>query len=220
MTTTTTTTTSTPAAVKPKRPAILIAAAVLMLLAAVLSLATPFLPRGGFGGGAGPGGAPRLSGQAPGDPGQDPASGQAPTGGGGQPPANASGFGAGGPGGLGFGSGQTGGTFSVMSLMQPLRIGEALLGALFALLAALGLWRLRTWGRNLALVVAAACLLGVVAGFASSLVGRNAPWLMILGGSTWQAILGFGLALAASILALLPAARRACIVKPRERRVM
>ncbi len=215
MTTTTSTTT------KPKRPTVLVAAAVLMLLAAVLSLATPFLPRGGFGGGMGPGGARQPNAQAAGDPGQPSDSGQAPAGGRGQPPANAPSFGAGGPGGVpGFGGGQTGGTFSVMSLMAPLRIGVALVGALLALLGALGLWRLRIWGRNLALVVAAACLLALVVGFASPLVGRSAPWLMMLAGSTWQASVGFGLALAASILALLPVARRAYIVKPKERRVM
>ncbi len=214
-------TTTTSTATKPKRPTVLIAAAALMLLSAVLSLATPFLPRG-FGGGVGPGGARPPNAQGAGDPGgQPPDSGQAPAGGRGQAPGNAPGFGAGGPGEVpGFGGGQTGGTFSVMSLMAPLRIGGALVGALLALLGALGLWRLRIWGRNLALVVAVACLLAVVVSFASSLVGRNALWLMMLGGSTWQAVVGFGLALAASILALLPVARRAYIVKPRERRVM
>jgi hypothetical protein len=225
MTTTTTATTNTATTTsttntKPRRPKVLIAAAVLMLLAAVLSLAAPFLPRGGFGGGMGPGGAPPANGQAAGDQGQPPANGQAPAGGRGQPPANGQGFGPGGPGGmLGFGGAQSSGTFSVMNLMQPLRIGEALVGALLALLAALGLWRLRIWGRNLALVVAAACLLSVIATLLSPLLGRT-PWLMMLTGSTWQAIVGFGLALAASILALLPTARHAYVVKPKERRVI
>jgi hypothetical protein len=219
--TTNTTTTTSATNTKPRRPTILIAAVVLMLLVAVLSLAAPFLPRGGFGGGMAPGGAPPANGQAAGDPGQLPANGQAS--GRGQLPANGQGFGPGGPGApggvLGFGGTQSGGTFSVMSLMQPLRIGEALVGALLALLAALGLWRLRIWGRNLALVVAAACLLSVIAGLIMPLLGRT-PWLMVLTGSTWQAIAGFGLALAASILALLPAARRAYVVKPKVRRVI
>ena len=217
MTTTTVipTTLATPAA--RKRPMVLVIAAVLMVLAAVLSLASPFLPRG-FGGPGGPGGAPPANGQAPGGAGQVPANGQAP-GGGGQRPANGQGFGSGGSGGIpGLGGIQTGGSFSVMNLMQPLRIGAAILGALFALLAALGLWRLRIWGRTLALIVAVAGLLSVAVAFISPALGRS-PWLMVLGGSTWQAIAGFGLALAASILALLPVARRAYIVKPRERRV-
>jgi len=209
---------------KSKRPKVLIAAAALMLLAAVLSLASPVLPRGAVppGGGMQPGGAPPANGQATGDLAQPQANGQAS--GRGQPPANGPGFGPGGtgaPGGvLGFGGGQAGGTASAINPVLLLRIGEALVAALLGLLAALGLWRLRIWGRNLALVVAAACLVAVVASLALPLVGRNAPWLMMLAGSTWQAIAGFGLALAASILALLPAARRAYIVKPKERRVI
>jgi len=219
-------TTITPTTTKPRRPRVLIAAAALMLLAAVLSLAAPFLPRGAVppGGAMPPGGAPSANAQTAGDPAQPPANGQAPAGGRGQQPANGQGFGPGGPGApggvLGFGGGQAGGTASAVNPVLLLRIGQALAGGLLALLAALGLWRLRIWGRNLALLAAAVCLIATVAGFVAPLVGRNAPWLMILGGSTWQAIAGFGLALAATILALLPAARRAYIVKPKERRVI
>ncbi len=201
-----------------KRSKVLIVAAALMLLAAGLSLASPFLPRmGGFGGGMGPGGAPPPNGQAAGGAGQPPADGQAS--GRGQPPANGQGFGAGGPGGIsGFGGMQTNGTFSVLNLMMPLRIAAAVMGGLLALLAALGLWRLKKWGRNLALVMAVAGLISVAAAFISPALGRS-PWLMLFTGSTWQAIAGFALALVASILALLPVARQAYIVKPKERRV-
>ncbi len=231
----TTTTTTTPATLATpatrKRPTVLVVAAALMVLAAVLSLASPFIPRG-FGGAGGPGGALPANGQAPsgagqfsdngqapGGTGQFPGNGQAP-GGGGQPPANGQqGFGPGGAGGFpGVGGIQTGGSFSVMNLMQPLRIGGVIVGALFALLAALGLWRLRIWGRTLALIVAVAALLSVAVAFISPALGPS-PWLMVLGGSTWQSIAGFALAVTASILALLPVARRAYIVRPRERRV-
>ncbi len=61
-------------------------------------------------------------------------------------------------------------------------------------------------------------MISVAATFIAPALGRS-PWLMLLAGITWQSIAGLGLALAASMLALLPVARRAYVVKPRERRV-
>jgi hypothetical protein len=107
-----------------------------------------------------------------------------------------------------------------MNLMLPLRVGEALLGALCAVLAALGLWRLRIWGRNLALLVAAASVFSAAITFLRPVLGRGVPWLTTFSSSTWPAIVGVGLTLGAAVLALLPAARRAYIVKPKERRVI
>jgi hypothetical protein len=205
---------------KSKRPRVLLLAAVLMLLAAALSFASPFLPRGGgFGGAMPPGGGPPANGQAP--AGEQPAAGQNFT-----PRQDGAPSGALGPNGLpGLNSARAGGAFGVMSFMLPVRIGEAVVGGLLALLAALGLWRLRKWGRNLALLVAGASLLSAAATFLSPLLGAigsmgRTPWLMLLTSSTWQAIAGLALALLAAILALLPAARRAYVVKPKERRVM
>jgi hypothetical protein len=106
-----------------------------------------------------------------------------------------------------------------MNFMLPLRIGEALAGALFALLAALGLWQLRNWGRNLALVVAVASVLSAAITLLTPVLGR-VPWLMPFTSSTWPAIAGLSLAVAAAVLALVPSARRAYIAKPKERRVI
>jgi hypothetical protein len=219
MTTTSTSTTTTPsssASVKSKRPKVLILAAVLMLLAAALSFATPFVPRGsGLGGSGGPGGAPPANGQAP--AGGQPAAGQNFTPGqDGAPGQN---------GGPGLNSGRTGGALGVMSFMQPVRIGEAAVGGLLALFAALGLWRLKKWGRNLTVLVAGASVLSAAATFLSPLLGTlgsmgRTPWQMLFTSSTWQAIAGLSLGLVAAILALLPAARQAYVVKPKERRVM
>jgi hypothetical protein len=220
MTTTTTTSTSTtaPAAetkAKGSRPKVLLLAAVILVLIAALSFASPFLPRGGFGGGQPPSGAPPANGQAPGGTGQPPAGQNFTPGQNGAPSGLPSGGQTGTRGGM---PGQSG-AFGLMSFMQPVRIGEAVVGGLLALFAALGLWRLKMWGRNLALVVAVGSLLTAAATLISPMLGRGTPWLMLFTNSTWLAIVGLVLALGASTLSLLPAARRAYVVKPKERRV-
>ena len=208
---------------KAKRPVVLLLAAVLMLLAAVLSGASPFLPRlGGVAFGVGPGGArfpngqrpadgqfvPRQGdGQFPQDGGQFPQDGQLPQGG---------------IRGQGNGQGRVrmNGSVGVFSILQPVRIGLGIAGAVFALLAALGLWGLKTWGRNLTLLVALAGLVSVALGFAGPWLATVSPYLMLLSGLSVYALVSLGLTVAASVLALVPAAQRAYAVKPKVRRVI
>jgi uncharacterized membrane protein len=109
-----------------------------------------------------------------------------------------------------------------MGYIQPLRIAGAVVGGLFALIAALGLWRLRKWGMVLAIILAVVCVVAAGLTFAAPLL-RSVPGLMLLTGSTWPAIGAAVGAITAAVLALLPVSRKAYVVpvaRPKERRVV
>ncbi len=195
---------TTPSPIKTKRPITLLGASLLLCLTALLSFAAPFLPRGG------PSGQP-PAGLSP-QNGQPPSQGQAGTNRG-QPPAQG---GYPGPGGA---QGMPGGAAAVMTYALPLRIAGGVVGGLWALTAALGLWRLKRWGMGLALVFAAIGLVAAGVALAGPLVGRT-PWLMLVSAPTWQAIASLASAVLVSVLVLLPGSQKAYGVQKKERRVM
>jgi hypothetical protein len=86
-------------------------------------------------------------------------------------------------------------------------------------LAALGLWRQKKWGMFVGLVVAVVGLLAAVLTFLTPLLGRS-PWLMLVTGSTWQAIAGVIITIGVAVLVLLPTSQKGYVSLPRERQVM
>jgi hypothetical protein len=228
-----------------KRPVTLTMAAACLLLAALLVFASPFVPRGrglvGFGAGNRPTGARQAgqNGQGGGfgqGQGQGNDQGGAFTQGNGQGNAQG-GFGQGnGQGGFRAGNGQGGGfaaggggaNAALFRFMTPLRIAEGVIGGLFTLLAALGIWQRKKWGMVLALIAAAAMLLTgafsvflpLLARAAGRALGSMLFLTTFISGAEWLSIVGMILALAVAVLVLLPASQKGYIVRPKERRVM
>ncbi len=225
-------------AVTPKpaaiRPLTLTIGAIVMALVALFTFATPFLRVGNFGG----------NGQRRANAGQRLAPGQLPgQGGNGQGGGAGRGNQAGGTGTGTFGNGQgtggfggtarTGGNFALFGLIQPLRIGEAIVAGLFALIAAVGLLQRRKWGMVLAVIAAVVVLLTTGVASLLPLLFRGAAgagfraaanpltiWLTLLTRPTWESIVLIVLTVAVVVLALLPMSRAAYVVKPKVRRVM
>ena len=120
--------------------------------------------------------------------------------------------------------------------MQPIRIGEGVIGGLFALIAAVGLVQRKRWGMMLALIAAAVAVLttGVIslvpllfrtaargaAGAGARVVNPFAIWLTFLTRPTWESAVLVVATVAVAVLVLLPVSRKAYIVKPKVRRVV
>jgi len=265
---TTASTAPTQAVKKDKRPATLAAAAVVLGLAAILTFASPYLPRGrgffGFGaagprngqraggqafgnggtGGAGGGGAGGASGGAGGGFGAGGGAG----GGGGTGGGAGGGFGAGGggggggfgAGGGGFGGGAggftAGGTgaaggsaarasFAAITRALPIvRTGEAIVGGIFTLIAAIGIWQRRRWGMVLAIIGSVVSLLLAAVTLLTPVLGRALRaftlYLTFVSLPSWQALVFGILAIVVVVLVLLPPSMKGYIVAPKERRVM
>lgn len=243
---TTTTSTTSPAATAAtavsKRPLTLTLGAVLLVLAALLTLSSPFLPRGrGFiGGGNRPVGTRQpgqgngqggVTGQGQAGQGADQGGfGQGNAQGGANQGAGQGGFGQG-TGQGGFGAGRTGGAGANAALFRfltPIRIAEGVIGGLFILLAAWGIWKRKKWGMVLALIASVVMLLTGAVTVGLPLLGRTAtrtigPLFAVttfITGAQWEAIVGIILAVAVAVLVLLPASQKGYIIKPKERRVM
>jgi hypothetical protein len=237
--TTTAATAPTAVAAVNKRPLTLTLGAVLLVLAALLSLSSPFLPRGrGFiGAGNRPAGT-RTPGQGTGQPGQagqgtdQGGFGQGNAQGGANPGAGQGGFGQGnGQGGFGTagraGAG-AGANATLFRFITPIRIAEGIIGGLFTLVAAWGIWKRKKWGMVLALIVSVVMLLTGAVSVFLPLLGRTvtravgplfAVTTFITGGQ-WEAIVGIILAIGVAVLVLLPASQKGYIVAPKVRRVM
>jgi hypothetical protein len=243
-TTPTTSTTSTPsattavAATVSKRPLTLTLGAALLLLAALLTFASPFLPRGrGFVGAnrpagtrtAGPGADTGPGGGAIQGQGQDQGGG-AIQGPGGTGQANGQdGFGQGnGQGGFGAARTGAGANATLFRFLTPIRITEGVIGGLFTLLAAWGIWKRKKWGMVMALIAAGVMLLTGAVTVILPLLGRAAtravgPLFAVttfITGAQWEAIVGIILAVAVAVLVLLPASQKGYIIPPKVRRVM
>ena len=249
MTTTTTTPTSsastaaTVATAVNKRPLTLTMGAAILLLAALLTFAFPFIPRGRgfFGAGNRPAGARQAGQNGQGGFGQGQGNDQ---GGGAFTQGNGQGGGSGGGGGQGGGGFTQGGgqangqggvaagrgaaNIGLFRLMAPVRITIGVIGGLFTLLAAWGIWLRKKWGMVLALIAAAAMLLTGAFSISLPLLGRTVTRALgsalfftgFIAGAEWLAIVGIILALAVAVLVLLPASQRGYVSRPKERRVM
>jgi len=250
---TTASTAPTQAVKKDKRPATLAAAAVILGLAAILTFASPYLPRGrgffGFGaqgprngqggggqafgnGGGGAGGGGGGAGGAGGGFGAGGGAGGAGGGfgaGGGAGGAGG-GFGAGGGAG-GFTAGGTGAgaanraSFAVIARALPIvRTGEAIVGGIFTLIAAIGIWQRRRWGMVLAIIGSVVSLLLAAVTLLTPVLGRTLRaftlYLTFVSLPSWQALVFGILAIIVVVLVLLPPSMKGYIVAPRERRVM
>ena len=205
------------------RPVTLAAAAVVLVLAAVLTFASPWLPRGrGFGFGT-----------------QGPRNGQAGTGtggtggagGGGGAGGAGGGFGAGGGGAFTAGGGAAGAgaanraNFAMIARALPIvRTAEAILGGLFTLIAAIGIWQRQKWGMALALIGSVISLLVAAVTLLTPIVGRAVRaftiYLTFVTLPSWQALVFLVLAVIVAVLVLLPPSMKGYIVMPKERRVM
>ena len=206
-----------------KRPLTLTIGAVILAAVALFTFATPFLPRvggGGFGGNPGQRGTGRPT-LAPGES-QTPRGNFGGGGAGGG--ANGGATGLGGTTGFGGAAGRAGGNFAAFSLMQPIRIAEAVIGGLFALVAAIGLMQRKKWGMVLAVIAAIVIILTTAVTLLTPLLGRAARaftlYLTFVTRPTWESAVLVVATVAVAVLALLPASRKAYVVKPRERRVM
>jgi len=248
MTTTTSTPTSsastaaTAATAVSKRPLTLTLGAAILLLAALLTFAFPFIPRGRgfFGAGNRPAGARQAGQNGQGGLGQGQGNDQGGGGftqgngqGGGQGGGFAQGGGQGGGsaqgnGQGGFAAGRAGANVGLFRLMAPVRITLGVIGGLFTLLAAWGIWQRRKWGMVLALIAAAVMLLTGAFSVTLPLLGRTVTRALgsavlftgFIAGAEWLSILGIILALAVAVLVLLPASQKGFISRPKERRVM
>jgi hypothetical protein len=117
-------------------------------------------------------------------------------------------------------------------LITPIHIVEGVVGGLFTLVAAWGIWKRKKWGRTLSLIAAAVMLLtGAVTVFlplAMRGLGRTAARTLgsltllttFISSAEWISILGMLLAVAVAVLVLLPASQKGYISRPKERRVM
>ncbi len=247
MTTTTTTPTSsastaaTGATAVSRRPLTLTRGAAILRLAALLTLAFPFIPRGrGFfgvgnraagarqGQGNDQGGA-FTQGQGNGQgggftQGQGNGQGGGFTQGGGQ----GGGFGGGNGQAGGFAAGRGGANVAIFRMMAPVRITLGLIGGLFMLVAAWGIWQRRKWGMVLALIAAAGMLLTGAFSVILPLAGRTVTRALgsglffsgFIASPQWLSIVGIILALAVAVLVFLPASQKGFISRPKERRVM
>ncbi len=248
MTTTTTTPTSsastaaTVATAVSKRPLTLTMGAAILLLAALLTFAFPFIPRGrGFAGGFAnrPAGARQAGQNGQGGAftqGQGNDQGGGSTQGNGQGGAFTQGQGNGQGGGFTQGNGQGGGfaarggaNASIFRMMAPVRITLGVIGGLFMLVAAWGIWGRKKWGMVLALIAAAVMLLTGAFSVILPLAGRTVTRALgsglfftgFIASAEWLAIVGIILALAIAVLVLLPASQKGYIIgRPKERRVM
>ena len=225
-----------------KRPLTLTLGAIVLLVAALFTFATPVLPRGrafigaGTGNrpagtriagqtGQGSGGAANGTGQGTGTGGGGAISGGAGTGGSANGGAGGS---AGGGGGTGGFAGRGGANSALFQLLTPIRITEGVLGGLFTLVAAWGIWKRQTWGRALALITAVATLLVAGLTFGVPLAGRTLgraagslfTYTTFFTTGQWEAIVGIVLAIAMAVLVLLPASQKGYVIAPKERRVM
>jgi hypothetical protein len=236
------------AAKKNTRPVTLTAAAIVMILSAILTFASPYLPRGrGFGFGAqGPRTGQTRTGNGGGTGAGGTGAGGGGTGAGGAGGgAGGGGFGAGGGGGAGggFGAGGAGGTgggftagggagrtgnanFAMMARVIPIaRTVEAVVGGIFALIAAIGLWQRKKWGMVLALVASVVSLLVAAATLLlTPVLGRTlrafTTYLSFVSLPSWQAVVVIVIAVLVAVLVLLPPSMKGYIVAPKERRVM
>jgi hypothetical protein len=237
------------AAKKGMRPATLTAAAVVLIVSAIFTFATPWLPRGrgfGFGaqgprnGQASPGNAGGGGGAAVGGGGGGGGGGAGGAGGGGfAAGGGAGGFGAGGAGG-GFAAGGAGGgfaagggaggaaaraNFAMLARIIPMaRTGEAIVGGVFALIAAIGVWQRKKWGMVLALIASVVSLLVAAATLLVPALGRTLRaftiYLSFVTLPSWQAVVVCVIAVIVAVLVLLPTSMKGYIVAPKERRVM
>ena len=207
-----------------------------MALVALFTFTTPFLRigNGNFAGNA----QRRANGRPTLAPGQAPAQGGSDQGGGFGGGQGAGGFGTGqGTGGFGAGTARTGGNFALFSLIQPIRIVEAVIGGLFALIAAVGLLQRKKWGMVLAVIAAIVVLLttgvtsllpllfrsaarGAAAAGARAAANPFAIWLTLLTRPTWESVILVVATVAVVVLALLPASRKAYVATPKVRRVV
>ncbi len=201
-----------------RRPITLTIGALFLVLAALLSLSSPFVPRGrgGFaGGGNRTAAGTRVAGGAT-------------TGnGGGAGAGTSTGTGAGGGAGN-FAAARTGANAALFRNMGYIRIAEGVIGGFFALLAAWGIWKRKQWGMGLALVASAVMLLTGAVTVTLPLLGRTvtrtlgslALFTSFITSAQWVAIVGIILAVAVAVLVLLPASRKGYIVAHKERRIM
>ncbi len=216
-----TTTTFTPTApvTVSKRPITLTIGALLLVLAALLSLSSPFVPRGrgGFaGGGTRTATGTRIAG-----------GGTTGNGGAGTGAGTRTGTGAAGGAG-GFATARSGANAALFRNMGYIRIAEGAIGGFFALLAAWGIWKRKQWGMGLALVVSVVMLLTGAVTVILPLLGRTvsralgslALFTSFITSAQWVAVIGIILAGAVAVLVLLPASRKGYITARRERRVM
>ena len=129
--------------------------------------------------------------------------------------------------GGGFG-GARGGNAALFQLITPIRIAEGVIGGLFTLIAAWGIWKRQKWGLVLALIAAVVMLLtGAVSVFlplVGQSLGRAAGSLFtftaFVSGNQLVAIVGMLLAIVVAVLVLLPVSQKGYLVAPKVRRVM
>jgi hypothetical protein len=222
------------AAKKNKRPATLTAAAVVLIVSAIFTFATPWLPRGRGAAFAGQGartGQTRTGNAGGGAGGTGAGGGAGGAGGGGGFAAGggAGGFGAGGAGGAGggfaAGGAAAGANFAMMARIIPIaRTGEAIVGGVFALIAAIGVWQRKKWGMVLALIASVVSLLVAAATLLVPALGRTLRaftiYLSFVSLPSWQAVVVCVIAVIVAVLVLLPTSMKGYIVAPKERRVM
>ncbi len=222
-----------------KRPLTLTMGAAILLLAALLTLAFPFIPRGrGFiGAGNRPAGARQAGQNGQGGFGQGQGNGQGGAftqgngqgGGATQGNGQGGGFTQGNGQGGGFAAGRGGANVALFRMMAPVRITFGLIGGLFTLVAALGIWQRKKWGMVLALIAAAVMLLTGAFSVVLQLLGRTVTRALgsavfftgFIASAPWLSIVGIILAVAVAVLVLLPASQKGFISsRPKERRVM
>jgi hypothetical protein len=104
------------------------------------------------------------------------------------------------------------------------RTSEAVVGGVFTLIAAIGIWQRKKWGMVLALIASVVSIVIGAATLLTPVLGRAIRaftiYLTFVTLPSWQAVAVVVIAVITAVLVLLPPSMKGYVVAPKERRVM